>query len=154
MAKELGHGGARDTVDAHAGPAASSLLPGSRNLAQHGHHAELLQQGRVERNLVDAVDDVARGCGRYWPLTGLTCTRIVSLRRAFADQRRDGGIAGVAAVPIGLAVDLDSLKHQLAGRQRRAGPQAVNLNIAENVPGPVCTLVAVTNSFSGAWRLA
>ena len=33
------------------------------------------------------------------------------LRRAFAHQRGDGGIAGIAAVPIRLAVDLYGLKH-------------------------------------------
>src|SRR5215469_15217542 len=33
------------------------------------------------------------------------------LRCAFAHQRRDGQVAGIAAVPIGLAIDLYGLKH-------------------------------------------
>ena len=59
--------------------------------------------------------------------TGLICTRIVSLRAAFAYQRRDGRIAGIAAVPIALAVDLDGLEH---GRQAGRREQHVRRDLA------------------------
>src|SRR6476646_722939 len=67
--------------------------------------------------------------------TGFTCTRIVSLD---AHSRIKGvmvGLPGVAAVPIGLAVDLDSLKHswQAGGGEQDLRRQ---FNIAENVPAP------------------
>ena len=53
------------------------------------------------------------------------------VRHAFLDQRRHGRIAGIAAVPIGLAVDLDRLEH---GRQAGRGEQHVGrqLGVAEH----------------------
>ena len=47
------------------------------------------------------------------------------LRFALPDERRDRGIAGIAAVPVRLAVDLDRLKH---GRQTGRGEQNVRRN--------------------------
>ena len=49
------------------------------------------------------------------------------LRLAFPHQRRDGGVAGIAAVPIVLAVDLDGLEH---GRQAGRGEQDVGRDLA------------------------
>jgi len=50
---------------------------------------------------------------------------------ALSHERRDGGIAGKAAVPVGLAVDLDSLEHgrQAGRRQQDLGRQ---LGVAED----------------------
>jgi hypothetical protein len=51
--------------------------------------------------------------------TGLIWTRIVSCEW-FAYQRRDGRIAGIAAIPIAFAVDLDRLEHgREAGRRQQ-----------------------------------
>ena len=57
------------------------------------------------------------------------------VRCAVADQRRDGRIARIPAVPIGLAVDLDGLEQR---RQAGGGEQHFRrqVGIAENVPAP------------------
>ena len=56
-------------------------------------------------------------------------------RVALAHQRRDGRVAGVAAVPVGLAVDLDRLEHR---RQAGRGEQHVRRDflVAEHPSAP------------------
>jgi len=61
-----------------------------------------------------------RGRARTLDRVDLDENRVV--RRAFAHQRRDRRVAGVAAVPIGLAVDLHRLEQ---GRQAGRGEQRV-----------------------------
>ena len=63
--------------------------------------------------------------------TGLIGTMMVSLAPAFAHQGGQGRVARVAAVPIGLAVDLDRLEH---GRQAGRGQHHVgrDLRVAEH----------------------
>ena len=132
---ELGHGGARDAVDAHLGPAGALAVAGVGDLPQQRHHAQLLEQGRIEGDLVDAVDDVTGRARRARALDRIDLNQDRIVRRAVADQRRDGGIARIAAVPIGLAVDLDGLKQrrQAGGGEQHLGRQ---VGVAENVPAP------------------
>ena len=82
----------------------------------------LLEQHAVEGDLVEAIENVARGARRAVPMHRIDLNENRVLGGAFAHQRGDGGIAGIAAVPIRLAVDLDGLKH---GRQARRGEQDV-----------------------------
>jgi hypothetical protein len=48
---QLGHHGAGDTVDAHAGPSRPLAVTGVRDLPQERDHAQLLHQGGVEEDL-------------------------------------------------------------------------------------------------------
>ena len=70
------------------------------------------------------------------------------MRIAFADEGRDGGIAGEAAVPIGLAVDLD--RRNMVGRHAEASSTSGVISALRKIrPRPVWTLVAVMNSLIG-----
>ena len=114
---------------------APSLSPGCRHLAQQRDHAQLLDQHRVERHLVEAVEDVARRARHARPLHRVDRDEDRVARRAFAHQRRHGRISRIAAVPVGLAVDLDRLEH---GGQAGRGEQHVGreLAVAEHPAAP------------------
>ena len=124
---EIDHDVARDAVNAHAGPRAPSLSPGSATCrssaimrssfsrtALKETSLRRLRMSRAERGVPGALDRI-----------DLHEDRIVRL--TFAHQRRDRRIAGIAAVPIVLAVDLDGLEH---GRQAGRGEQHVGRDLA------------------------
>ena len=73
--------------------------------------------------------------GRARPFDGIDLHQDRIVRRALPDQRGDRGIARISAIPIGLAVDLDGLKHR---RQAGGGEQDLwrQLGVAEDVPAP------------------
>ena len=56
---------------------------------------------------------------RARPFHGIDLNQDRVARRTFANERRDGGIAGIPAVPIGLAIDLDGLKHRRQASRRK-----------------------------------
>ena len=97
----------------------------AQHLLQQRQRAKFLDQAAVERDLVQAVQDFG-GAGR-----DDFATRRVDLHkqevvcRAFGDERQQRRVAEVAAVPVGLAVDLDRPKQQRqAGRRHhRVGRQ-------------------------------
>ena len=132
-AAELGqHLAARSGGCACAPSRAPSLVARIGDLPQQRHHAQLLQQHRVERHLVQAVEDVARRARRARALDRIDLRR--GSCRCDLHSRTSGvmvGIAGIAAVPIGLAIDLDRLEH---GRQAGRGQQHVgrDLGVAEH----------------------
>ena len=99
---------------------APSPLSGIGSLAQQRNHAQFLHQRRVEGNLVEAVQNIARRSWRRPALSWIDLDKDGIMRVALANQRRDGRIAGEAAVPIGFAVDLDRPKHAWEGRPRPA----------------------------------
>src|SRR5262245_19260260 len=103
---ELDHHLAGDAVDAHGRPFGALAVVGLRNLAQQRDHAQLFQQYGIERHLVESVENVAGGARQCRPLDRIDLNENRILRVAFPHQRRDGGVAGIAAVPITLAVDL------------------------------------------------
>ena len=72
---------------------------------------------------------------RAGPLARIDLHQDRVLRGAFADQRRDGRIACVAAVPVFVAVDLDGLEHgrQAGGSQQHVGG---DLGIAKHAAAP------------------
>src|SRR6202022_3870520 len=122
---------AHDPVRAHSSPARAFAVSGVRHLAQQCHHAQLLHQRRVERNLVEPVEDLVCRARRVRPFARIDLHQDGVVGITFAHQRRKGGIAGVAAIPIGLALDLDRLEH---GRQTGRGQENIgrDLRIAED----------------------
>ena len=62
---------AGDPMHAHLAHCAPSAVVGVGDLPQQRDHAQLLQQYGVERNLVDAVEDLARRAGVSGRSTGL-----------------------------------------------------------------------------------
>ena len=104
------------------GPEPALAIAGIGDLAQERHHPELLQDHGVERHFVQAVQDVGGAARDARPLDRVDGNENRVLRFALADERGQRRIAGIAAVPIGLAVDLDRLEHR---RQTGRGEQDV-----------------------------
>ena len=101
-------------------------MAGIGDLAHHRDHPQFLEQHRVERDLVETVEDVAGAARRAGPLDGIDGDEDGVLGIQLADERGDGRVAGIAAVPIGLAVDLDRLEH---GGQAGRGEEYVRREI-------------------------
>ena len=79
--------------------------------------AQLLEQAGVEGHFVGAVQDVAGAGGQVFAPRGVDLDQQQVVRRGVADQGQQAGVARVAAVPVGLAVDLHGLEQQgQAGR--------------------------------------
>ena len=102
----------------------------------------------IEGDLIQTVEDPPAERGVPSRSTGLTAMSNVSCDVALAHQRGDGRIAGVAAIPVGFAVDFYRLEQ---GRQasRREQPSVVISELRKLCPRPVRTLVAVMNSLIG-----
>src|SRR5499427_5325238 len=115
---DLDHPLAGDAVDAHTRPLAALAMIRLGDLAQHRDHAQLFQQHGVERHLVEPVENVAGGARQCRPLDRIDLHENRILGATFPHQRRDGGIAGVAAVPIAFAIDLDCLEQRGEARGR------------------------------------
>src|SRR5579863_10026740 len=109
-------------MNTHLGPVAPLGAPRIRNLAQQRDHAQFLQQRSVERDFVQPVEDFARGAWRARSVEWIDGDEKSVLRLALADERGDRRVAGVAAIPIGLAIDLDRLE-----KSRKAGGRKQNL---------------------------
>ena len=126
--ERVGH----DPVRAHSGPARALAVSGVRDLAQQRHHAQFLHQRRVEGNLVEPVQDLVGRARQLQPFARIDLHQNGVMRVAFAHQRRQRRIAGIAAVPVRFAVDLDRMEH---GRQAGRGKQDVggDLLVAEDV---------------------
>ena len=84
------------------------------------------EQHGVERDLVHPAGDVAGAARRLAPLGGVDLDEEGVLRVAFAHQRRQRRVAAEAAVPVGLAVDLDRLEHR---RQAGRGEEHVGRDL-------------------------
>src|SRR5262245_29035354 len=115
---ELHHHVARDAVDPHVRPFRALGIIRLCNLAQQGDHAQLFQQDGVERDLVEPVENVAGRSGRLRTFDRIDLNENRILGAALPHQRRDGGIARVAAVPIAFAIDLDGLEQRGEARRR------------------------------------
>src|ERR1700693_1424954 len=112
-------------VDARlAAPAQKAAVD---ELADHADGAEFRQQRGVEGDLVDAVEDIARRLRRVFAFhrIGLHQKDVVGARGA--EQRKQRRIADVAAVPIGLSIDLDGVeqKREAGGRHHHVGGDLV-----------------------------
>ena len=83
-------------------------------------------QRGVERDLVDAVDDLLRCLRRRRPQHRIDLHHQHVLGVGGAEERKDRRVGGVAAVPVGHAVDLDRLEHV---RQRRRGHHRVGVDL-------------------------
>ena len=92
------------------------LMSGVGGLAQKRDHPQFLQERGIEGDLVEAVHDLLGGARRARALDRIDRHDQRVLRGAFAHERRHGRVAGIAAIPIGLAVDLDRLE-----QRRQAG---------------------------------
>ena len=109
-------------MHAHLIPEPALAVAGVSDLAQERHHPELLQDHGVERHLVQAVQDVGRAARHPRALYRIDRNQNRVLRFALPNERGQRRIAGIAAVPIGLAVDLDRLEHR---RQTGRGEQNI-----------------------------
>src|SRR5262245_25406763 len=115
---ELYHHVAGDAVDAHVRPFGALRIIRLCNLAQQGDHAQLFQQHGIERDLVEPVENVAGRARQALPFDRVDLNENRILGAAFPHQRRDGGIARIAAVPIAFAIDLDGLEQRGEARRR------------------------------------
>ena len=113
-------------MDAHLRPDRSLTRAGISDLMQQRGRAELLDQRRVEGDLVQAVVDLARRLRRARPLDRVDLHQDRVRRRALPDQRRHGRVARVTAVPVRFAVDLHGLEHR---GQARRGEQYVGCEV-------------------------
>jgi hypothetical protein len=120
-------------VNTHICPLRALAAPRIGDLPQQRNHAQLLEQRGVERNFVQPVENFARRSRRAGPFDGIDGDEKRILRLAFADERRDRGIAGIASIPIGLALNFNGLEQ---GRQTRRRQKNVgrNLGVAKNAP--------------------
>jgi len=112
-------------VDAHAGPFRALAIARIGDLPEQGHHAQLLQENGVEGHLIQTVRNLGGGARHAFALDRVDRYDNGVLRFALPDESRERGIAGIAAVPVGLAVDLDGLEH---GGQTGRGEQNVRRN--------------------------
>src|SRR5215471_10644770 len=130
---ELGQSLAGDEMNAHLGPFATLGAPGVRDLPQQRDHAQLLEQRGVERDLVQPIEDLTRGARRPGSFDRVDGDEKRVVRVALAHERRDRRVAGVAAIPIGRAIDLDRTEER---RQAGGGEQDVGcqLGVAKHAP--------------------
>ena len=128
---EVDHQVARYAVNAHACPQRALSIARVADLPQQRNHAQLLQQNCIEGDLVEAIEDLPGGLWRARALDGVDLHENCIVRLTFPHQGRDRGVAGIAAVPIILALDFDGLEH---GRQTGGGEQHVgrDLTVAEH----------------------
>ena len=63
---ELGQHFARDNVDTHGGPLRALAVARIGDLSKQGHHAQLLQQDRVEGHLIQPVENLRGGAWRFF----------------------------------------------------------------------------------------
>ena len=97
--------------------------------------AQLLQEARVEGDLVHPVEDLPRRARRALALHRIDLNDDDVVRTAGAVEGEDHGVAHVAAVPIGHAADLDRLEHE--GETRRCHHHlAGELVAVENLDAP------------------
>src|ERR1700680_1186512 len=81
-------------------------------LAHHANGAEFREQRRIEGDLVDAVEDVARRLRRVFAFNRVRLYKENVVGAGGAEQRKQRRIAHVTAVPVGLAVDLDGVEQK------------------------------------------
>ena len=140
----------RDSVDQHPLHACTLLEPATLDhVVAEVDHPHLPHRGGIEADLVDPVQDIACRAGQLWPLdrTDVNDRDIAGV--AAIDQREDGRIGRVAAVPVMLAIDLNRLEQEreAGGSQHRLG---ADLRPLEYLDLPVRTLVAARNTRTGA----
>ena len=115
--RQLAHGlAAVDAVHVD-GPQAGRRHALGHHVVEHGHPAHLRDQAGVEGQRVGAVDDLLGRLRRAGVAQRVDLHQQDVARAAQLHQRRQRGVAGVAAVPVGAAVDLRRLEqHRQAGR--------------------------------------
>ncbi len=116
----------RYAVDVEAPEVVAAHLAFVDQPSDEADRAHFPHQGGIEADLVDAVRDLHRGARQ------LLATQRVDVHDddvaglAVIDQRKKCGIAHVAAVPIGLALDLHGLEQE---RQAGGGERAVGAHL-------------------------
>lgn len=115
-----------DQMQAHGAVALHLQSFGVDQLLQQLNAAQLLDQAGIEGDLVNAVDDVP---GAIWQLLAhqridLNDHQVLAVH--VVDQRKQRRIATVAAVPVGLAVDLHRWEHE---RQAGRGHHRIHRDI-------------------------
>ena len=123
---ELGQHIGPDAMRPHLRPACALARSRIGHLAQQSDHAQFLHQRRIEGNLVEPIEDIRGRARRVRPFARIDLHQDGIVGVAFADQRRDGGIADEAAIPVGFAVDFDRPEHR---RQTRRGEQDVGRDV-------------------------
>ena len=131
--ERIGH----DAMRAHLRPTRAFALPGIGGLTQERDHSQLLHERRVERNLVETVQDVARSARRVAPFARVDLDKDRVVRVAFANKRRDGRVADVTSVPVRLAVDFYRMKH---GRQTRGSEKHVRRDLLVSKHAPAASV--------------
>ena len=125
-AQFLHHVVGRNGMDQHPLDLVGIELAVIDQLGDESDRAHLPHQRRIEADLVDPVHDVARGRRHVRPLDRIDVHDQHVARLAAVDQREDGGIAHVAAVPVVLALDLDRLVDE---RQTGRGQHPVDADV-------------------------
>src|SRR5262250_972988 len=120
-------------MNAHLGPVASLRTPRVRDLPQQCDHAQLLQQRGVERDFVQPIENFTRRAWRARSVERIDGNEKRVPRLALAYERRDRRVAGVAAIPIRLAIDLYRVEEsrKAGGRKQNVGRK---LGVAKHAP--------------------
>src|SRR5215510_2805509 len=106
---QLRHDLVGDGMDPHLGPFLAFLVARIGDATQQRDHAQLFQQNSIERHLVEAIEYLACCARLVVALDGVDRNDDRVLRCTFTHQRGDGRVAGIATVPIGLAIDFYGL---------------------------------------------
>ncbi len=68
---EVQHDVAGNAVNPHAGPARTLVVHRVRDSAQKRNHPQFLEEHGIERDLIETIENVARGAGRAGALDGI-----------------------------------------------------------------------------------
>src|SRR5262249_60741995 len=77
-----------------------------------GDRARVAHERRIEGYLIYAIEDSGRGFGPVWACDRIDVDHDDVAGLTLIDEREDGGIAHIAAVPIGLSIDFHGLEQQ------------------------------------------
>ncbi len=116
---------ASNAVDAHPRPLCAFDVARIGDLPKERHHAQLLQENGIEGHLVQPVENLGGRARWFLAFDRVDRNENGVLRFALSNEGRKRGIAGIAAVPVGLAVYLYGLEH---GGQTGRGEQNVRGN--------------------------
>ncbi len=79
---------------------------------QNGNRPDLFDQARIKSNLVDAVENVGGTAGNFFPDYGVDLHDDNVPGLAIIHQGKQGRIAHIAPIPVGLPVYLHGLKDE------------------------------------------
>src|SRR5215469_8095066 len=107
-----------DRMDMYVAKALSFEILVVDDFPKERERTQFLQQARIECYLVQPVLDVAGGLRNIRAIKRVDLDHDDIARIAFVDQRKEGRIAHIAAIPVGFSVDFHRLEKERQARRR------------------------------------